>query len=286
MEKNYSDIDKKIYDYMIEQNKGIENRITLEYFGREYTFQEVVDNIHIISKGMKELGVGEGDNVCLLGLATPEFVFLMYAFNRLGVTINVLNPVDSTTYDTVIERLNPKYIFCLDKFFMMIKGKIDKNKIVVVSVMDSLPKVVRNLNYMALLLQGKVDEDIIKYRDIFMMGRNSQIEVEDTLYSRDNKIIEIGTGGSTGVPKQVGISNEMLNNVIRQHVIMNNSSSFDITFNDNEIFLDIIPPHLAYGICDIHMALSLRLKLCLQPDPNPRLFIKQLKKYNPHHVLA
>lgn len=287
MNKKYENINMKMYDYMKIQNENVQDRIALEYFGREYTFKEVINNIDLVFNGLRNLGIKKGDEVCVLGLSTPEFVFVLYAVNRIGASLTILNPIDTSGYDEIFSRIKPKLTVCLDKFYDLIKDRTERNRIMVISPMDSLPSIIVGIDKIKSLFKGNaIDNRSIRYKDFLLQGMKNTYNEEYNKYVPNEKAIVIGTGGSTGVPKQVGISNEMLNNVVKQHVIMNDNDVFDIEFKDNEIFLDIIPPHLAYGICDIHMALSLRLKLCLQPNPDPKLFINQMKKYNPHHVLA
>ena len=281
-----NDIDMNIYDYIVSKNKNLDNRIALSYFNRRFTFKEVIDNINKVMNSLQSFEVKENDNVVYLGFATPEFVFLMYALAKMNVTLNILNPMDSSNYESIIKRLHPKLIFCYDKFFNEISEKVEKDKIIITSPFESLPYPFRFTNNLVSLLSNNNLSGGTRYSDF--IKRNSEtnkVYIKDSFIA-NSKIIEIGTGGSTGIPKLVGISNEMLNNVVYQHKLMNENNVFDVSFNDNERFLDIIPPHLAYGICDIHLALSLRLNLCLEPNPNPKLFIKQLKKYKPHHVLA
>ena len=246
MENNQ--ISLNIYDYIVSKNHDAKDRIAIDYLGRKYTFKELLDNMNIVMQSLSEYGIKKGDSIMALTLATP------------------------------------KLLFCYDRFYTKILGKIDNKKIVITSPFDSLP--------LAMKLTGKIqklstNKECITYSEFISKGKKRAKKIEeDTADISNKKIIEIGTGGSTGIPKQVGISNEMLNNVVYQHEIMNKYSVFDVSFNDNETFLDIIPPHLAYGICDIHLALSLKLKLCLEPNPEPKLFVKQLKKYRPNHVLA
>ena len=270
MENNQ--ISLNIYDYIVSKNHDAKDRIAIDYLGRKYTFKELLDNMNIVMQSLSEYGIKKGDSIMALTLATPEFIFLMYGAAKMGITLNILNPFNDENYDSIIARLNPKLLFCYDRFYTKILGKIDNKKIVITSPFDSLP--------LAMKLTGKIqklstNKECITYSEFISKGKKRAKKIEeDTADISNKKIIEIGTGGSTGIPKQVGISNEMLNNVVYQHEIMNKYSVFDVSFNDNETFLDIIPPHLAYGICDIHLALSLKLKLCLEPNPEPKLFVK------------
>lgn len=286
---NYENINLNIYDYVLENNKNVLNRCAIDFFGRTYTFREFKENVELCMKGFQELGLKEKDNIVILGLATPEFVFTMYALAKMGVAFNVLNPMDTSSYDEIIERLQPKYAMCLDLFYPLLKGKIEDEKMIINSPTDSLPLPIRTISKSVDFLKGKyvsIPSICYRFKELILLGKNSKQQLSFSNTKENTKVLELGTGGSSGIPKQVGISHEMLNNIIYQHQLMNESDCFDVSFEDNQTFLDIIPPHLGYGICDIHLALSLRLKLCLEPDPNPKKFVSQLIKHKPHHVLA
>lgn len=290
MNTSYQDINKTLYDYIVIHNKNMGNRYALEYFGRKYTFNEILENINKVMKSLNELGLQKGDRISILGLATPEYVFMLYAANKMGIVLNMLNPLDSGSYDKIINRLNPKLVLCYEKFFPLIEDKIEPERIIITSPTDSLPKVIQiadNLKSFLKQEKVKIPSDCPRWQEFINKGKesNKKLQINDE-YISDSPALELGTGGTTGIPKQVAITNEILNNIVYQHHLMNSSNMFDVTFNDNDVFLDIIPPHLAYGVCDVHLAMALRLELHLEPDPNPKKFIEQLKKHNPHHVLA
>lgn len=107
MNKKYENINMKMYDYMKIQNKNVQDRVALEYFGREYTFKEVINNIDLVFNGLRNLGIKKSDEVCVLGLSTLEFVFVLYAVNRIGSSLTILNPIDTSGYDKIFSRIKP-----------------------------------------------------------------------------------------------------------------------------------------------------------------------------------
>lgn len=283
---NYEKINQNIYDYILNCNQNFKDRTALDYLGKTYTFKEVEENINNVIKSLISLGVKKGDNIAVLSLATPEFIYLMYASAKIGATLSILNPLDNSNYEKILSDTNIKYLFCLDTFYNKVQALIEHEKLMILPFISSLPIVLRMLSG----IKSLVNQDIISYRctewkKFIKKGELTNLpEFEN--FEENFNIIQIGTGGSTGIPKNVGLSNEMLNNIIYNHHLMNKSKNFDVSFNDFETFLDVIPPHLAYGVCDVHLALSFRMKLCLEPIPDPKKFVNQLKKHNPHHVLA
>ena len=91
----------------------------------------------------------------------------------------------------------------------------------------------------------------------------------------------VRTGGTTGKPKTVVLSNKNLNEMANQHALG------EYNFEKGDIFLDFLPPFIAYGICGaMHMPLVLGLNLRLIPKFDANIFTKLMVKYHPNVVFG
>lgn len=90
------------------------------------------------------------------------------------------------------------------------------------------------------------------------------------------------TGGTTGIPKAVVLSNENLNAMSVQYEM----SGIPHGINENK-FLNIMPPFLAYGLVDgIHMPLSLGMENILVTKFEPNELPNLILKYKPNHFMG
>lgn len=88
------------------------------------------------------------------------------------------------------------------------------------------------------------------------------------------------TGGTTGMPKGVMLSNDGFNAVAMDFRYCG------VTYTRNQRFLDIIPAFSSYGIvASLHMPLSLGLEIVMIPKFDSDKVGQLVKKYKPSHTL-
>ena len=88
------------------------------------------------------------------------------------------------------------------------------------------------------------------------------------------------TGGTTGFPKSVILTNRSFNSVAWQYI-----STFP--HDRGEVFLNLIPPFVTYGaMINMHMPLCLGLELVLIPKFDPDEWLTYFRKYRPEHIIA
>ena len=91
----------------------------------------------------------------------------------------------------------------------------------------------------------------------------------------------VHTGGSTGVPKGVLLSNEGFNSLIYQQMYSN------MGFERNKVFLNLLPPFIALGLNNaMHLSACLGLESILIPSFEPEDFPKLIMKHKPNIVLG
>lgn len=91
----------------------------------------------------------------------------------------------------------------------------------------------------------------------------------------------VHTGGTTGTPKGVMLSDGNLNTMAFQY------KRLGVEFTREQNFLNIMPPFIAYGVVlGIHMPLVLGLNDVLIPQFDPNKFADLIIKYKPAHLMG
>ena len=99
-------------------------------------------------------------------------------------------------------------------------------------------------------------------------------------YHKDQCCVIIHTGGTTGTPKGVMLSNDNINALVQQSIL----TGIDMQRHHN--WMDIMPPFIAYGIgMGIHLPLVIGMELILIPSIDPKKFDQLLIKYKPIHMV-
>jgi acyl-CoA synthetase (AMP-forming)/AMP-acid ligase II len=110
-------------------------------------------------------------------------------------------------------------------------------------------------------------DKVIKWNEFIRRGKNAK--VIDSPYVGDALVAITYTGGTTGLPKGVMMTNDSMNSVGMNFI---HSAVFH---EDGDRFLGIIPIFAAYGmVCGMHMPLCMRMTLV----PIPRFVPTEIGK--------
>ncbi|MBQ7379449.1 MAG: acyl--CoA ligase [Clostridia bacterium] len=272
-----------IYEYLWENNKDYPNNVALNYFDRKITYGEVFANINKATKSYSALGLKSGDIVTVCAVTIPETIYSFYALNRLGVICNMVDPRTSTEgIREYIKEVNSKIVITIDVAYSKIVGAIkgtNVEKIVVISPADSLPQPKKLLFKAFKTTKIPSGNQHIKWNEFFGIGQN--IEPDIATYKKNTPWVIVHTGGTTGIPKGVMLSNDNLNTSAFQAI----KSGFD--FQRHHTWLNIMPSFIAYGVGNgLHLPLIVGMEVILIPSFNPNEFADLLNKYRPNHMVG
>lgn len=64
----------------------------LEYYGRKFSYADLIVQIKKTAAALQALGVKKGDIITVVSVMTPEVVYTFYAADLLGATLNLVRP--------------------------------------------------------------------------------------------------------------------------------------------------------------------------------------------------
>lgn len=271
-----------IYEYLWVNNKEHPNDIALNYYGRKITYAQLFEGIERAAKSFTALGITSGQIVVICSVNTPELVYAFYALNRLGAIANMVDP------RTNIDGLN-KYILESDAKTVLViepaypaileaaKGTTVEN-IVVISPADSFNPITKKL-YRIKAKAPKLSNNTMNWHSFELCGQNTKPHY--SAYKKDAYCVMAHTGGTTGSPKSVLLSNENLNAVTHGYGYLG------IPFERGHRYFNDLPPFIMYGLClATHTTLCHGLEVILYPIFDSKDFPKQFVKYKPQHFSA
>lgn len=279
------------YDFLYEKNKKHLGRIALNYFGRKITFEEMFKNIDITAKALLKYGVKKGDIVSVSLPNTPEAVYLFYALSKIGAIANMIDPRTSVKgIEDYINEVNSKLLIIIDVAVpkvLNVKNTTRVENVITVSPADSLP-LVMNLGFRAKSFVENFKSkdstakktDFICWKKFFEKGKEVK-EIKNEYVENASKlpVMIVHTGGTTGAPKGVMLSNENINAMAFQSML------FPTDLQREHKWLDIMPPFIAYGIgTGLHFPLAVGMETILIPQFKPEEFDSLLLKYRPNHI--
>ncbi len=269
------------YELMVQRNAGHENDLMFAYYFKKYTFGDALRQIDITAKALLELGVTK-ESVVMMALPNcPEAVFLFYAVNKIGATINALDPrYSKDNLMEAIEEAKSKFFFATSVMVNNLASAPADVRIISVSPFNTFPFGLKQLmEYKA--TKGQKLERAMTWNAFIKLGKLSKLDTVASVFEPDKGCIIVHTGGTTGTPKGVVLSNENFNGLIYQ--LLNN----DVGLERGLTFLNILPPFVAMGLDDgLHLAACAGIYQYLIPTLKPEDFPGLVMKYKPNLILC
>ena len=285
------------YQYMVSQNKDNLSTKAIMYYGKKISYKNYIDMIDETARRLYNLGVTEGEVVTVMSVANPELEILFYALNKLGAVINLIDVrSDYKQIKKYLTEVKSSTVVVMDNFLPEFDKCMEDEDIdnIVENVITLSPynSVLFPFNVLAekksrkedSTLYSKIDE--IKKKNKYMTW-NDLMSVHKYRYPRyprykKNMVAAlVHTGGTTGVPKTVKLSNENFNAMAIQY------KSLNANYNKGDTFLNGIVPFVAYGIVvTIHMPMCLGMTNIIAPILSPKEFTEFMIKYKPNHTIT
>ena len=281
--------------YRCYENDDNLNNAAISYFGKKISFKEYISKIDNTARSLYNLGISKGDIITVMSVCNPEIEILFYALNKLGAVMNLIDVrSDYKQIKKYISEVKSDTVFVMDNFLpefdkAMKDDEVDSlvERVITISPFNS---VAFPFNKIASSKDRRNKKEFYKIIDNIKknskyMSWNEMLNTPIYRYSmypgyEENTLaVLVHTGGTTGIPKTVKLSNENLNAMAVQYKVL------DTGYNKGDTFLNDIVPFVAYGIAvTIHMPMCLGLTNIIAPILSPEEFTDSMIKYKPNHM--
>lgn len=258
-----------------------------EYFGTECSFKNLVGKIEEISGAFYKTGVRKGDIVTIVMPNTPEAVISIYALNRIGAVANILHPLSAQEeIKNHINRVGSKVLLCVDICSEKISNIINETPletVIVASAGDSMPFVMKTLYSLKCIKNFKYDKTDIRYISWKSFSeRRKAVDEYKPLGDENNEVaVILHSGGTTGTPKDIMLSNRNFNAFGIQAVL----TLRDVSAGDKILAILPIFHGFGLGVC-VHVSFCFGACSVLIPQFNAKKFASILNKYKPTMIFG
>ena len=272
-----------IYRHLRECSEGGHGDTALNYFGKKISYGKLLDEADRAAGAFAKAGIKKGDIVAAATVTIPEMVYALYGLNKIGAAPLIIDPRTSAAGAlNFIKETGAKVFIVIDLYYEALKDVLFESgveKIVVISADTSLPASIRFLKQFKMPAPKIAASDkVLSWAQFASTGEG--VETETAAYGDNDLAAVTLTGGTTGAPKGVMLSNDGFNAI-----------AFDfrhcgVSYKRGQRFLNIIPMFSSYGIVSsLHMPLSLGLEVVIIPKFDPDKVGHYVKKYRPEHTL-
>ncbi len=242
------------------------------YYGHKIPMSRFMRDVEAFCCGIKKLGLNKGDVVTLYLPTCPQSVVAFYACSKLGLIASFVHPM--TPVDELLDYVKKTESKVLLFYDVLVRDerKLSEFKVELVrcSIADYviLRKPAYSLYSKAI---GKRLKGIRSYKNL-VAG------ISETLVAGDggDVVCYMHSGGTSGQPKIVKLSNNAFNDTAVTIVEMYNPERF----GDN-MYLVTLPVFHAYGLCaSVHTGVVAGFNLGLIPKYEIKAVKRYFKKYN------
>jgi long-chain acyl-CoA synthetase len=258
--------------------------IAYDFLGHKTTYEQLGKDIDQCARGLASLGIQAGDRVLISMLTTPHALTAIYAINKLGAISTIIHPYSvPKQVEEYIRISKSKFVLTMDAFygnFTRFRKMLTPEAMVVVKIQDYL------------LGSQKRKYQLEKGRSIpkipgdlpihvwFELMQLSHPEPPASEVLADDLAVILFSGGSSGFPKGILLSNRNINVQASQFAAWSGMQY-------RSSILNLMPLSTAFGLSAcMHGMLSVGGRCILVPWFTPPLVAKLIQAKQPSHLVA
>ena len=271
------------FEYVCQRSKNHLNDTALEYYGRKFTYADLIVNVKKTAAALRGAGVKKGDIITVVSIMTPEIIALFYAADMMGATLNLVDPRYSVEgIREYIEEVDSHLLVCLNVVYERCRQaakRTNVEKVIVLSPADSLPPLMAVGYKLTTPDKNKYASNVIRWKQFIKGGEGQSTAAEP--YDPDHACVVVHIGGTTGSPKGVMLTDDCFNGIALQF------QAYPKLFHRGQKLMNVMPPFIAYGFaCGIHLPLVLGFTVIIIPNLDPAKLGSLVLKHKPEHMFG
>ncbi len=274
--------DLSIYEYIKDKAKENPNEIAINYFNKKMTYKKLLEEIDICASALLSKGIRKNDVVTICMANTPEAVISFYAVSKIGAISNMIHPLSAPEeIKYSLESTNSVLMIAMDVSYTKIKEILNETnvfKLITVSAADSMPPLLKIGYYVTknFKIEKPKSGGFNQFWDDFMIEGKKYNSKKVVKRTKEDPAVILHSGGTTGVPKNIVLTNGNINSLAEQaHIIFPKLGKGDS-------MLAVLPIFHCFGlvVC-IHAPLCLGASSILVPQFDAKRFDKLFSQYHP-----
>lgn len=269
-----------LYDAIYEASCKWPHNTALEYFDTQVTYKELIKKINKVAAALKAIGAEKGENITICMPNTPESVYMIYAVNEIGAVANMVHPLSSEKeIEDYLNQAHSRIMLCIDVSYPKVEAILkntEVEQVIVVSPSRSMDFLVRVIYKLTKGRKNhiKKSQHVLTW-DRFLFKANKYIGNPHARIESDDPAIIMYSGGTTGRPKGIILSNLNFN-----AQALGAKYLVPELLKTEHSFLTFLPNFHAFGFgCCIHMPLYFGSRVVLIPQFNAKKLKSYIKKY-------
>ena len=284
---NLSIPDISLYDNFLNSMKKYPNHNAIDYFGTKITYKDLASKVDLCAKAFLSYGIRKNDVVTICMPNTPEGIISFLALNKIGAISNMIHPLASMNeIKNDLTETGSVMMALIDVDYEKIKDIVNDTevyKIIIVRASDSMPFLMKIGYNLTAGKKTRLPKRNSKYISWHEFMKNADTYQNDYHYvgKKNTPAVMLHSGGSTGKPKAIVLSNGNFVTLVEQSRIV-----FDeLAVGDKCLSIMPIFHGFGLGVC-VYTPLCVGAECILIPQFKADEFDKILTKHKPAFVIG
>lgn len=246
----------------------------LNFEGQFISYRTLINKVDLYASNIKKYQLDKKGVITLCLPNIPDAIYLLYAFNKLGVKLSLVHPLmNPSILKKTMEKTSSRVVFVLDTMYLKFKHLEDDEKYKI----EIIPCIVKkDLNVIKSLGYKLINKHHLKYKIPLSTLSLSKGKILPTLIDDDiySERFYLQSGGTSGESKTIALSNLNINANVRFFF-----DRLSLDTPKNKYMLAVLPMFHAFGLCmGIHVALYFGGCDMLMPKFSSKKAIKLMKQ--------
>ncbi|MBR3446310.1 MAG: acyl--CoA ligase [Oscillospiraceae bacterium] len=272
-----------VYDLLKEKADAYGSAPAVEYFGRRFSYTELIGQVGLCARALSAAGVKQGDSVSICLPNIPEAIFLFYAVSKIGAVANMIHPLSAE--DEIVrdmELTDSRFIFAVDLIaekLEKVAARTDITLAVTVSPADSMPLLMKAGYFVKGIKEHTPRSNFLHWKEFLAKGLlfgSADLSVHT---AADDTAAILYSGGTTGKPKGIMLTNLNFNALALQSI----EACGCLTKGDRMLSVMPVFHGFGLGVC-IHTMMISGCTAVILPKFNVKEFGKLVFKYRPNLI--
>lgn len=184
-----------MFNALFKTSEKYPDSIAYDFMGHESTYKQLIEQINQCAKALSSLGLKKGDRMTISMPTTPQGIICFYAINKIGAIASMIHPLSPPKQiEFFLNLSNSTFVLTIDRVYPNFENILDKPPLKVL-ILTQLGQE-----------GGNVPENpkIYWWNDIMA---KSYSEISKSEMDPDEMAVILYSGGTTGVPKGIMLSN-------------------------------------------------------------------------------
>lgn len=269
-------IDCTMYEYALKA--GRDNREIMNYYGRAVFYDSFIADVDALALYLRDYGIGKGDSVAMCLPNIPNAIIAFYAINKIGAIANIVHPLlPAGGLAAILEETPCKAILINDVFYNKYKRVIpDETLIIRCSMGEFMPFYMR-IPFKFFTKFAFLGAKGISWTSLIRRARKLKNTTQDNvnIVTKGNDIaVFLHSGGTTGDPKTVMLSNKALNAVAYN---INSLNGHDLKAGTSMLMVLPMFHVFGLGVC-MHSTMSAGARALMLPYFKAKATVKVMRR--------